>query len=80
MTKLSCPSMPAQLIYLSSLGKLSLSESLMFRNPLGYSLDFEEDIHPSYEFLCSLLQMGLGYPTCVRRGPILVKYMIVCRI
>ena len=24
--------------------------------------------------------MGLGYPTCVRRGPILVKYIIISRI
>ena len=32
------------------------------------------------EFWCSLLQMGLGHPTCVRRGPILLKYIIVSGI
>ena len=44
---LSCPSMPARLIYLSSLVKLSPLESSMFLNPFGYILYFVEAIHSS---------------------------------
>ena len=45
--KLSSPLMPARLIYISFLVKLSASESPMFRHPFGYILYFVETIHPS---------------------------------
>ena len=45
--KISSPLMPARLMYISSLVKLSLSESPMFRHPFGYILYFVEAIHPS---------------------------------
>ena len=44
---LSCPLMPARLIYLSSLVKLSPLESPMFRHSFGYIPYFVEAIHSS---------------------------------
>ena len=74
--KISCPLMPARLIYLSSLVHFFLQR-------VRYSVTFCTLWRPFILFdescTCSLLQMGLGYPTCVKRGPISVKYIIVSR-
>ena len=74
--KISCPLMPARLIYLSSLVHFFLQR-------VRYSVTFCTLWRPFILFdescTCSLLQIGLGYPTCVRSGPISVKYIIVSR-